>query len=171
MNNERKWFVIQTRPRNEKKVFEQIILKDVEVYLPRLQSVRIWSDRKKKIDVPLFPGYVFVHASEEERVNAISNTHGAIRYIMYLKRPAVVSELEIRNIQISLQVPDKVKIEDSTINIGDFVEITHGPFNGLTGYISQIRGNYKLMVSITELNTTFSVELSSSDVTLLKKLG
>jgi transcription antitermination factor NusG len=172
LSDEKKWFVIQTVPRNEKKVLEQIMMKDVEVYLPQIQTLRVWSDRKKKIFVPLIPGYVFVHtSSREERKKAISNTLGAIRYLMYLQRPAIVSDQEIQNIRISLQAPEKVKIEEKFINVGDLVMITHGLFKGLTGYISLLRGNYKLTVNITELETALSVQLSSSDVTLLQKLN
>jgi transcription antitermination factor NusG len=172
LSDEKKWYVIQTIPRNEKKVVDQIMMKDVEVYLPQIETIRIWSDRKKKIDVPLIPGYVFVHAaSKEERIKAISNTLGAIRYLMYYRRPAVVSEQEIQNIRISLQVPEKVKIEDKLIDVGDLVLVTHGLFKGLTGYISMLRGNYKLTVNIVELETALSVQLSSSDVTLLQKLN
>jgi len=172
LSDEKKWYVIQTVPRNERKVVEQIMMKDVEVYLPQIQTMRIWSDRKKMIDVPLIPGYVFVHtSSREERIKAISNTLGAIRYLMYLQRPAIVSDQEIQNIRISLQAPEKVKIEEKFINVGDFVLITHGLFKGLTGYISMLRGNYKLTVNIKELETALSVQLSSSDVTLLQKLN
>jgi transcription antitermination factor NusG len=162
------WYVIHTKPKNEKKVFEQIINKDIEVYLPLIQTVRYWSDRKKKLMVPLFPGYIFVNTNEEERINAISNTYGALRYVMYQKRPAVVSEKEIANIKLSLQAPDRIRIEEKSIIEGDLVEITGGIFRGLTGYIKEIRGHYKLIVNIIELNSTFSVQLSSSEVRLLK---
>lgn len=168
MNGAKNWYVIQTKPRNEKKVFEQINSKEIEVFLPLIQTVRYWSDRKKKLMVPLFPGYVFVNTDEENRVKAISDTYGALRYIMYQKRPAIVSDTEIRNVRLSLQAPEKIKIEEKSIMEGDLVEITGGIFRGLTGYIKEIRGHYKLIVNIIELNSTFSVQLSSSEVRLLK---
>jgi len=171
LNNGKNWFVIQTKPRNEKKVLEQISQKKIEVFLPLIQTIRIWSDRKKKIFVPLFPGYIFVLGNETERRRAISQTYGAIKYVMYQKRPAIVSSKEIENIKLSLQAPEKIKIEDKQIIQGDLVEITSGLFKGLTGYILEIRGNYKIIVNILELNTTFSVQLSSSEVKLVKRVG
>ena len=81
--NNRNWFVIQTKPRNEKKVEQQIIARNVEVFLPLVTSIRYWSDRKKKVQVPLFSGYLFVHATEEERLIAIKNNIGALRYLFY----------------------------------------------------------------------------------------
>ncbi|MFA5404282.1 MAG: UpxY family transcription antiterminator [Ignavibacteria bacterium] len=168
MCNTKNWYVIHTKPRNEKKVFEQIVNKEIEAFLPLIQTVRYWSDRKKKLMVPLFPSYVFVNTNENERIRAISNTYGAMRYVIYQKRPAIVSDKEILNIKLSLQLPDKIKIEEKKISEGDLVEITGGIFRGLTGYIKEIRGHYKLIVNIMELNSTFSVQLSSSEVRLLK---
>lgn len=167
---DKKWYVLQSQPLKEIKVFEQIYKKNIEVYLPLIDTIRYWSDRKKKIKVPLFPGYLFVYADLNERYNAISNTYGAIRYLMYQKRHAMLSNEEINNIKISLIEPERVRIEDAKLVEGDFVEITHGIFKGLKGIITQIRGNYKLMVSIVEMNTTFSVQLSNSEVKHINKI-
>ena len=167
----KKWFVIQTKPKNEKKVFTQITQKGIEAFLPLIESIRYWSDRKKKIQVPLFPGYVFIHGDESERIRAISGTFGALRYIMFQRKPAVVSDLEMQNIKISLQAPERVKVEEINIVEGDLVEITGGLFKGLTGFITQIRGNYKVVVRIHELGASFSVQLNNSEIKLLQPVN
>lgn len=167
---DKKWYVIQTKPKNEKKVFLQICQKEIEVFLPLIESVRYWSDRKKKLQIPLFPGYVFVYGDEEERIRAISGTYGALRYIMFQKKPAVVSEQEIQNIKISLRAPERIKIEEVNISEGDLVEIVGGLFKGLTGFITQIRGSYKVVVSIRELGASFSIQLNNSDIKLLQPI-
>jgi transcription antitermination factor NusG len=87
--------------------------------------------------------------------------------VTYQKRPAIISEKEINNIKLSLQAPEKIRIEEKKIMEGNLVEITGGIFKGLSGYIKEIRGNYKLIVNIIELNSTFSVQLSSSEIKLL----
>ena len=168
---DKSWYVLQAKPKNELKVFNQLVNKEIEVYLPLIDTIRYWSDRKKKIQVPLFPGYLFVYGNSDERYRAISNTYGALKYVMYQKRHAVISENEISYIKLSLQEPERVKIEDANLIEGDFVEITHGIFKGLKGFIVQLRGNYKLMVSIVEMNTTFSVQLSNSEVKLVQKIS
>ena len=160
---------MRTKPRNEFKVFDQIIGKDIEAFLPKVERIRIWSDRKKKIFVPLFPSYLFIYGDNNERLNAISNTIGAMGYLMYRKRPAVITEKEIENIKISLIEPDRIKVEAIQITEGDTVEITYGPFIGLTGIIKEIRGSYKLVVNITELSASLNIELNASEVKLLKK--
>jgi len=167
---DKKWYVLQSKPLKEVKVFDQICKKNINVYLPLIDTIRYWSDRKKKVKVPLFPGYLFVYADMDERYKAISNTFGALKYLVYQKRHAIISDEEINNIKISLIEPERVRIEDARLIEGDMVEITHGIFKGLKGIIVQIRGSYKLMVSIIEMNTTFSVQLSNAEVKLVSRI-
>ncbi|MEO6693746.1 MAG: UpxY family transcription antiterminator [Ignavibacteria bacterium] len=165
---ERKWYAMQTKPRNEKLVLRQIQAKGIEAYLPVIEKIRIWSDRKRKIEIPLFSGYIFIHAMEVERLDAISNTLGAIRYIFYEKRPAVVSQREIELIKQALTEPEKISIEDKKIKKGDMIIVTRGVFKGMKGYVNEFRGNYKLTVNLEELSYSFSIIVNSNEVNLLK---
>lgn len=164
---ERKWFVLQTKPRNEVIVSKQIEIKEVEYFLPMVEKIRIWADRKKKIRTPLFSGYVFVNATEEERIKAITNTSGAIKYLFFEKRPAVVTDREIEIIKTALAEPEKISIEEKKFKKGDEIIVTHGIFKGMKGYIHEFRGNYKLTVNLEELAYSFSIILSSSEVSLI----
>lgn len=163
----KKWYVIQTKPKSEKLVFRQIQLKEIEAFLPLMDKVRIWADRKKKIQIPLFPGYVFVHANDEERKNAITNTSGAIRYIFFEKKPAVINEREIELIKQAVIEPERISIEDKKINKGDLIEVNYGVFKGMKGYVNNFRGNYKLTVNLEELSYSFSIILNSNEVNLI----
>ncbi len=171
LSENRNWFVIQTKPRNEKKVEKQIIEKGVEVFLPLITSIRYWSDRKKKIQVPMFSGYLFVHASEDERVLAIRNTIGALRYLFYEKRPARLMENEIESIKLSLKAPERVKVDYSSFNQGDMVMITSGVFKGMKGLVTEIRGNYKLTVNLYELSMSLNIVLNPYEIELLKNIN
>lgn len=165
-DNTKKWFVIQTKPRQEKIVHRQILLKGVESYLPLMEKIKLWSDRKKKIQIPMFSGYVFVYADETERVQAISNTSGAIRYLFYEKKPAVINEKEMILIKQALVEPEKISIEEKRINKGDLIVVTKGPFKGMKGYVNDFRGKYKLTVNLEELSYSFSIILNSSEVNI-----
>ena len=167
----RKWYVIQTKPRFEKKVAQQIENKRIEVFLPLITTIRQWSDRKKKIQIPMFSGYLFIHGTEKERVEAISNTLGALRYIFYDNRPAVVSDVELNNIKLSLQAPERVSIENKNVGKGDLVKVTSGVFRGMEGVISEIRGKYQLTLNLTELSVSMNIVLNSGEVELLKKVN
>lgn len=166
-SDSKKWYVLNIKPRNEKAVLSQIEQKNIEAYVPFIEKIRIWSDRKKKIQVPLFSGYVFIHGNEEERIRAISNTIGALKYIHYQNRPATVSDREIELIKSSLLEPDKIKIEETKIRKGDSIMVTHGIFKGMKGYVNEFRGKYKLTVNLEELSYSFSIILSTNEVSLL----
>jgi transcription antitermination factor NusG len=171
MNDEKKWYVVQTRPLFEKKVLKQIEDKRIEVFLPEIETIRFWSDRKKRVHKPLFSGYLFVHADPDERLNAIANTVGALRYVMYQKRPAIVSEREIESIKISLNLSERINVENKTFQKGDEVIITNGPLSGLQGIVTETRGHYKLLVNITELSASLSIELFADEINHLKKIN
>ena len=164
------WFVMRTKPRNENKVFLQVQKKNIEIFYPVLPTIKIWSDRKKKIYVPMFPGYLFVYGDEEERYNAIANTAGAMGYLMYLKKPAIVTQKEINSIKLSLAEPERIKVDKMSIKQGDLVEITSGPFAGLMGFVVEFRGTYKIVVNIIELNASINIELLQSEMKLIKHI-
>jgi transcriptional antiterminator RfaH len=163
----KKWFVLQTKPRKEKIVLLQIEQKKIEVYSPFIEKIRIWSDRKKKIQVPLFSGYVFIHGDESERIRAITDTIGALKYIYFQKRPAVVSDMEIEIIKQALLSPEKISIEEKRIKKGDLIVVSHGLFKGMKGYVNEFRGKYKLTVNLEELSYSFNIILNSNEVSLL----
>ncbi len=164
----KKWFVLQTRPRNESVVQRQVQARSIETFLPQIEKIRIWSDRKKKIQEPLFPGYLFVHGSEDDRISAISGTAGALKYVFFEGRPAEVSEREIILIKDSLKEPEKISLEQMKISRGDEIVVTHGVFKGMKGRVNEFRGNYKLTVNLEELSYSFSIILSLGEVELLK---
>lgn len=165
---DKRWFVLQTRPRNESIVYRQIKAKNITAFLPQLEKIRIWSDRKKKVQQPLFPGYLFVNADESERQQAITNTAGAIKYVFFEGRPATVSEREIKLIEDSLKEPEKISLEQKKISKGDEIVVTHGVFKGMKGKVNEFRGNYKLTVNLEELSYSFSVILSLGEIEKLK---
>jgi len=132
------WYVLHTRPRNEKKVSERLTQQGFTAYLPMQKMLRQWSDRKKMVSEPLYKSYVFLYCSEIERQEAIK-TPGIVRCLYYLGAPAKVRDEEIKAIQQFLG-----KIEDypeATLNhfsAGDLVAVKSGALKGVKGtYISR----------------------------------
>ncbi len=93
-------------------------------------------------------------------------TPGAIHYLKFKTRYALVKPEEIENIKIMLREPEKVKIEKDAIQKGDPVKIKSGVFSGLSGEIQEVRGNFKLLIRIEEIGIAMSVELNPSDIQL-----
>ncbi len=123
----RKWHVVYTKPRAEKKVAERLEKRGVEVYCPLQTTLRQWSDRKKKVQVPVFPSYVFVKIDEYDRSIAYDDP-GVIKFVSYLGVPAKLSEAEIINIESFLTDNTDFEVIACTWQPGDRVTIKSGPF-------------------------------------------
>ena len=96
LNNiqDKKWFVLYTKPKHELKVKENLSSIDIEAFCPTIISDRIWSDRIKKVKEVIIKSVVFVKCSDNERNNAF-DIPSTVRYLFYCNKPAVVSENEI----------------------------------------------------------------------------
>ena len=160
----RNWYVLQTKPRKENLVITQVESKNIEAFSPFVEKIKIWSDRKKKVKEPLFSGYVFIHATEEERKIAIKDTIGAIKYIFFQKRPAIVKEEEIKFIKQAMIEPERISVEDKKIKKGDLINVTYGHFKGMKGIVNEFRGKYKLTVNLEELSYSVSIILNSNEI-------
>ncbi|HET8753747.1 MAG TPA: UpxY family transcription antiterminator, partial [Salinimicrobium sp.] len=112
------WYVLYTKPRHEKKVAVALEKMDVEVFCPMITEVRQWSDRKKKLQVPLFKSYVFVNIEEKER-HEILTVSGVVRYLFWLGKPAIVRDVEIQTLRSWLNDNRIENVEVHNLNPGD----------------------------------------------------
>ena len=151
------WFVIYTKSRNEKKVAELLQKNGVEVFCPLVKLKKNWSDRKKIVETPLFNSYVFVNISEKDR-NVVFNVPGVIRYVFWLKKPAVARDSEIESLKAVLNdTMDSFSIEN--YQIGDTVKISEGVFKGLDGVIEK-QSNNKLHVILENVGIKITLQRS-----------
>ena len=151
------WFVIYTKSRNEKKVAELLQKNGVEVYCPLVKLKKNWSDRSKIVETPLFNSYVFVNLSEKDR-NVVFNVPGVIRYVFWLKKPAVARDSEIESLKAVLNdTMDSFSIEN--YQIGDTVKISEGVFKGLDGVIEK-QSNTKLHVILENVGIKITLQRS-----------
>jgi len=140
-----KWYVVYTKPKWEKKVAEQLINLGVECYCPLITKVQQWSDRKKKVEVPLFNAYVFVQVEEKER-NLVFQSVGVVRYLFWLGKPAIVRDEEIATIKNWLASPDKCDISIDAFQIGDKITLESGPFIAQEGIVQEITNSHYVLV-------------------------
>ncbi len=132
--------VIYTKPRNEKKVAERLKEQGFEVFCPLIRSLRIWSDRKKKIWVPLFTSYVFVRVNELERLEVLKD-HGVLNFVFWLGKPAIVREKEIDAIREIVDFSEDINVENAGFEKGQVLTIREGPFKGLAGEVVDLDRN------------------------------
>ena len=151
------WFVIYTKSRIEKKVAELLQKNGVEVFCPLVKLKKNWSDRSKIVETPLFNSYVFVNVSEKDR-NVVFNVPGVIRYVFWLKKPAVARDSEIESLKAVLNdTMDSFSIEN--YQIGDTVKISEGVFKGLDGVIEK-QSNTKLHVILENVGIKITLQRS-----------
>lgn len=134
----RKWLAVYTRPRWEKKVNQLFIEKGLESYCPLNKVRRKWSDRMKTVEEPLFKSYVFVKVSEEDRA-AVRMTNGAINFVYWNGKPAVIKEKEISAIKRFLNEYEYVEARPAELKVSQRVRITNGTLMDHEGKVLDVR--------------------------------
>lgn len=169
MSSGKKWYAVYTRPRWEKKVSELVGKKNIQTYCPINRVIRQWSDRKKMIFEPLFTSYVFVQCTEKEHV-LVKQTPGVINLVYWLKKPAVIRDVEIEMIQRFLNEHQNVKLEKTAVNVNDIVRIVGGPFMDQEGKVLEVK-NKTVKLVLPSLGYMMSAELETTNVEpVLKKV-
>lgn len=161
MDSEKKnWYAIYTRSRAEKKVFERLEEAGFEAFLPLMTKWKQWSDRNKKVSVPLINSYVFVHV-EEYKLGKTLAVFGTVMILKHLGVPAIVKDYEIENLRILTESEAKIeKIESSkSIKVGDEIEIDNGPFWGLKGKCAEVQGKKSVVVEFDTFGDIFKVDM------------
>ena len=157
------WYVLYIKPRNEKKVTECLTEAGYSVYCPLRKVRRQWSDRIKTVEEPLFRNYVFIQIEDPKR-DEVFAFPGTVRYLFWLRRPAVVRQTEIATIQKWLGEYEHIDV--SQIMPGDYLRITSGPFSGKEAILLD-RKNSKVIVQLKELGIQLSLSLSNNDLIAL----
>ena len=161
-NNTKVWRAVYTKPRNEKKVAERLEQQGIEVYCPVQTTLKQWSDRKKKVSVPVFPSYVFLHVNAKESDTVLQDP-SVLNYVYWLGKPAIIREDEIESIRSFLTENMDRPLEIVNYREGENVEIFTGPFKGHKGTIDKIKTG-KLSLLIESLGMLIRVEVNSDRV-------
>jgi transcriptional antiterminator RfaH len=135
----KKWYVVITSPRAEKKAALELQEIGIEAYCPVSTHIRQWSDRKKKIEKPLISSIIFVRIEQNKR-ELVYQSRGVARYLYWLGRPAVVRDAEIETMQAWLK-SDHLDPKVERLKPGDNISIHKGPFKGQKGIVQQTTNN------------------------------
>ncbi len=158
------WYILKTKSNAEKVVQNRLQAIEKEVYLPMYEAIRIWSDRKKKIEIPLLSTYVFVRCGLNE-LESITRVPGVAWLVQDMGIPAVVKEYEIENLRIFAQEKEGHKHEElSDYSVGETVQVTHGNFQGLIGKMVHSKGEYRVMMEVNCIGSSFFINVPKSQV-------
>lgn len=161
------WHAVYLRSRTEKKVYDEILNKGIESYLPLKSSKRIWSDRVKFITEPILPGYIFVRVSYSEYYDVLV-INGVLRYVCFDNKPAVVSDYQINLLKLFVEhLNDQIEVSAERIKKGNFVKIISGPLKNVVGEVMETRGKRHLLLRFDQLGYTLQVDLGQNEVEVI----
>jgi transcriptional antiterminator RfaH len=154
------WFALQIRSRYEKIAATLLRGKGYELFLPLYKSRRCWSDRIKELELPLFPGYLFCRFDPLDRL-PILVTPGVIQVVGIGRNPAPVDDAEITNIQTAVQ-SGLPRQPWPFLQSGQRVRVECGPLRGLEGIVVVFKGRHRLVLSVTLLQRSVTVEVDGA---------
>lgn len=156
------WYALRTRSRHERVVRDQLLGLEMEVFLPELETWSRRTDRRKKIQVPMFPGYLFVRTDLHPTVRlAMVQARGVANIVSFNGIPAQVRPEEINSLMILMRSDLAVHPQDH-LAAGDLVRITHGPLKDVVGQLVRRRTSRRLVVSVEIISRAVYVELDDN---------
>jgi transcriptional antiterminator RfaH len=161
------WYVLYTKPRHEKKVTERLTGAGYTVYCPLQKVVRKWSDRAKVVEESLFKGCVFIQIEDQKR-DEVFTYPGTMRYLFWLRRPAIVREEEIATIQKWMGHYDHERLKVNDISPGAYVRITSGKFMNEEGVLLDASQS-KALVQLKEMGIQLSLDLTQNELQALQR--
>lgn len=169
MSQEQSWYTLLTKSRFENVVFNDLQKKSIEVFLPKIKKRSQRRDRKSMINVPLFPGYLFVNITLDPVTHlSVVKTTGAVRLLGYSSGPVSVPSAHIESLRIVTGTGlDVVSGTINTLQKGERVLVIRGPFSGVKGEFLRHKGKDRVIIKIETLGQFAGVEIDREDLEIL----
>lgn len=157
------WFAVHTRSRHEKQVDSFLKEKRIDSFLPIIKILSRRRDRKVFVDVPLFPGYLFVNIPLDN-IFDVTSTRGVVRVIGADPfMPTAIPEKQVNDIKIL--VNSNVKLDSyKYLQSGTRIRVKAGPLMGIEGILLKRKANYRVVVSVDMLQRATAAEVSIADI-------
>ena len=156
------WYVVYTYPKAERKVDRKLREIGMTTFLPLHKVIRQWSDRKKKLEVPLFPNYVFVYTTHRERFE-IFKVNEVVRIVSFEGQPAIISESTVSSLKKLLK-GENVEVSNEEFQEGAMMKIIDGQFAGVEGVLIKKNRKGRLLLKIEVLHTYVSADIGADNV-------
>jgi transcription antitermination factor NusG len=158
-----RWYACRTRARAEKKVDRLLTAAGVTSYVPLIERLMQWSDRSKRVTFPLFPGYVFARFALSTMADIV-RTPNLIEVVRVNGSPTPIREREIESVRSLVHgaqnIGEEPELHDYLV-AGQEVRVIQGPFQGLHGILTEVRGKTRIVVRLEAIRQAVSVEMSS----------
>jgi transcriptional antiterminator NusG len=160
----RSWFAVQTRPRYERKANTELQEKGVQAFLPLHSEIHQWSDRKRIVEMPLFPGYIFVRVtpSVDDRVRVL-RTNGVVNFVGARNMGVAIPDSEIDSVQsvVKSGLPFRPYPH---LEIGQRVYVRGGCLDGVQGVLTAVNGDRGLVVSVNLIQRSIAMRIEGFKV-------
>jgi transcription termination/antitermination protein NusG len=163
------WFALSVKSRHEFTVTGELHRKGIDTFLPSVMKVRQWKDRKKRVEFPLFPGYVFVSiVPDPEEFVRVVTTRGTVRLLaLEPGHPTPIPGEEINALKIIMNSGEDIDVYPG-LKQGARVRVRNGVFQGAEGVLAKKDDNQMLLVSIDILGRSVGVRILAADVEAVK---
>ena len=161
------WYAAYTCANHEKRVAQQLARRSVEFFLPLYESLRRWKDRRVRLQLPLFPSYVFVRITQRDRLRVLE-IPSMVRLVGFNGLPTALPDDEMEAMRGALT--RKLNAEPHPyLEVGRPARITSGPFAGLEGVLLRKKGRFRVVLSIELIKRSIAVDVDSADLLLLPR--
>lgn len=157
------WYAAYTLPRHEKAVAEQLTQLGISSYLPLWTEVRLWNRRRVPVQLPLFPGYVFVRMQLNDKGRVLARP-GVVRFVGFGTTLSVLPDDEMEHLKLALCNSNAKPYPHLTV--GKRVKIRSGPFEGLQGSILKRKGKTQLVVTLDMIQSSMLLEVEAENALL-----
>ena len=163
-DSESRWYAIRTRSRHEKVAVRELELQSITVFLPLMGSIRQWSDRRTKVEMPLFPGYAFVRVGylSPDRLRVLRTT-GVVGFVGQNPAGTWIPDEQIESIRTILERGIPVK-EHPFLNVGQRVRVRTGSLSGVEGILVAVKGARTLVISVEPIQRSLCISLDDYQI-------
>ncbi|MCH8488292.1 MAG: UpxY family transcription antiterminator [Candidatus Cyclonatronum sp.] len=160
-NEKPKWYALKTKPRAEKKTDARLRQAGYNSYCPLKKELRVWSDRKKWIESPMFNGYILVNTVTSDFSRILAD-EGAVHFVKFSGRVSAVPDEQVEFIRKIVENKMRYEVTEIKFEKGDKVEITDGPFKGHEAVWMKQKTKFNVSIEIKQLSTVLSVEIPAA---------
>jgi transcription antitermination factor NusG len=159
---EARWYAAYTSANHEKRVAEQLVVREVEHFLPTYSSVRRWKDRRVTLQLPLFPGYIFVRMVLRDRLR-VQQIPGVVQLVGFNGVPTALREEEIAVLRITVNAAMRIQPHPHLCK-GCRVRIRYGPLRGAEGILLRKNKLCRVVLSVNLIASSVALEVDAADV-------
>jgi transcription termination/antitermination protein NusG len=154
-----RWYAVYTRSRHEKSVADQLRYKQIETFLPLCEMMRRWKNGDHRVQLPLFPGYTFVHIALKDRLHVL-NVPGVVRLVGFDGIPVPLADEDVESLRRALSSSVKVA-PHPYLAMGRRVRVTAGPLTGLEGILVRKKGDFQVVLSLDLIQRSVLVHIDA----------